>query len=82
MEEKDKTISKTFVEEDIYIERPIRFYNPFELSFGTWRRQEAVHQCSKQPLNVNAREFKKQRNEVTIPEARIPEAAEANKDEL
>ena len=39
-----------------------------ELSYDTWKRQKAVHQCSKQPLNVNASEFKPQRNAASIAE--------------
>ena len=44
------------------IERPIQSLYPPELRRGTWKRQKVVHQCSKQPLNVNAREFKPQNN--------------------
>ena len=40
-----------------YIERPIQFLYLLELSCDTWKRQKTVHQCSKQPLNVNASEF-------------------------
>ena len=45
-------------------------------------RQKTVHQCSKQPLNVNASEFKSRRNTAEIAEARIRDTAEASKDEL
>ena len=66
----------------IYIERPIQFLYPLELSCDTWKRQKTVHQCSKQPLNVNANEFKPRRNTAAIAEIRIRDAAEANKNEL
>ena len=65
-----------------YIERPIQFLYLLELSCDTWKRQKTVHQCSKQPLNVNANEFKPRRNAAAIAEVRIRDAAEANKDEL
>ena len=65
-----------------YIERPIQFLYLLELSCDTWRRQKTVHQCSKQPLNVNANEFKPRRNAAAIAEVRIRDAAEANKNEL
>ena len=65
-----------------YIERPIQFPYPLELSCDTWKRQKLVHQCSKQPLNANASEFKPRRNAAAIAEVRIRDAAEANKDEL
>ena len=45
-----------------YIERPIQFLYPLELSCDTWKRQKTVHQCNKKPLNVNASEFKPRRN--------------------
>ena len=66
----------------IYIERPIQFLYPLELSCDTWKRQKTVHQCSKQSLNVNASEFKPRRNAAAIAEVRIRGAAEANKNEL
>ena len=50
------------------IERPVQFLYPLELSCDTWKRQKTVHQCSKQPLNVNTSEFKPQRNAVAIAE--------------
>ena len=50
------------------IERPVQFLYPLELSCDTWKRQKTVHQCSKQPLNVNKSEFKPQRNAVAIAE--------------
>ena len=56
-----------------YIERQIQFLYSLELS---------CDQCSKQPLNVNASEFKPRRNAAAIAEVRIRHAAEANKDEL
>ena len=64
-----------------YIERPIQFLYPLELSCDTWKRQKRVHQCSKQPVNVNANEFKPPRNAAAIAEVRIQEAAEANENE-
>ena len=65
-----------------YIERQIQFLYSLELSCDTWKRQKMFHQCSKQPLNVNASEFKPRRNAAAIAEVRIRHAAEANKDEL
>ena len=47
-----------------YIEGPIQSLYPPELRCDTWKRQKAVHQCSKQPLNVNGRKFKPQKNAV------------------
>ena len=41
-----------------------------------------VQQCCKQPLNVNANEFKPRRNAAVIAKVRIRDAAEANKNEL
>ena len=65
-----------------YIERPIQFLYPLELSYDTWKRQKTVFQCSNQPLNVNASESKPRRNAAAIPEVQIGDAAQANKDEL
>ena len=65
-----------------YIERPIQFFYPLELSCDTWKRQKAVHQCSKQPLNINAFELRPQRNVAATAEVRIRDAAEVNKVEL
>ena len=65
-----------------YIERPIQFPYPLELSCDTGKRPKTVHQCRKQPLNVNASEFKPRRNAAAIAEVQIHEAAEANKDKL
>ena len=65
-----------------YIERPIQFLYPHELSCDTWKRQKTVHQCSKQPLNVNSNEFRPRRNAAGIAEVRIQDAAKANKKEL
>ena len=65
-----------------YNERPIQFLYLLKLNCGTWKRQKTVHQCSKQPLNVNASEFKQRRNAAAIAEVRIWDPAEANKDEL
>ena len=65
-----------------YIKRPIQFLYPLELSSVTWKRQKTVHQCSKQPLNVNAREVKPRKNAAAIAEVRIRGTAEANKNEL
>ena len=65
-----------------YIERPIQFLYPLELSCDTWKRQKTVHQCSKQPLNVNGNEFKPRRNAAAIAEIRFQDAAETNKNEL
>ena len=65
-----------------YIERPIQFLYPLELSCDTWKRQKTVHQYSNQPVNVNAKEFKRRRNVAAIAEDPIQEAAEANKNEL
>ena len=53
------------------IERPIQFLYPLELSFDTWKRQKTVHQCSKQPLNLNASKFRPRRNAAAITEVRI-----------
>ena len=64
-----------------YIKRPFQFLYPLELSCDTWR-QKTVHQCSQQPLNVNASKFKPRRNATAIAEVRIRDAAEANKGEL
>ena len=64
------------------IERPIQFLYPLELSFDTWKRQKTVHQCSKQPLNLNASKFKPRRNAAEITEVRIWKGVEANIDEL
>ena len=49
-----------------------------------WYLEETktVHQCSKQPLNVNASELKPRRNAAATTEFRIREAAEVNKNEL
>ena len=57
------------------IERPIQFFYPLELSCNTWKTQKTVHQWGKQPLNVNANEFKPRRNAAAIAEARIRDAA-------
>ena len=65
-----------------YIKRPIQFLYPLELSCVTWKRQKAVHQCSKQPLNVNASEVKPRKNAAAIAEVRTRGTAEANKNEL
>ena len=65
-----------------YIERPIQFLYRFELNCDTWEGQKTVHQCSKQPLSVNASEFKPRRNAAVIAEVRAPDADEANQDEL
>ena len=65
-----------------YIERPIQFFDPLELSCDTWKRHKTVHQCSKQPLNVDANEFKPRRNAAAVAEVRIRDAAEVNKNEL
>ena len=65
-----------------YSERPIQLLYPLELSCDTWKRQKTVHQCSKQPLNVNGNEFKPRRNAAAIAEVRIRDAAEGNKNEL
>ena len=65
-----------------HIERPIEFFYLLELSGDTWKRQKTVHQCSMQPLNVNANEFKLRRNTAAIAEIRIQDAAEAHKNEL
>ena len=65
-----------------YIERPIQFLYLLELSCDTWKRPKTVFQCSNQPLNVNANEFKQRRNAAAISEIRIGDATEANKDEL
>ena len=65
-----------------YIERPIQFLYPLELSYDTWKRQKTIFQCSNQPLNVNASESKPRRNAAAIPEVQIGDAAQANKDEL
>ena len=59
-----------------------QFPYPLELSCDTWKRQSTVHQCCKQPLNVNANEFKLWRNAAAIAEVQIQDAAEANKDEM
>ena len=45
------------------------------------RDKKRVHQCSKQPVNVNANEFKPGKNAAAIAEVRIQEAAEANENE-
>ena len=65
-----------------YIERPIQFLYPLELSCDTWKRQKTVHQCSNQPVNVDASEFKPRRYAAAIAEVSIQDAAEANKNEL
>ena len=65
-----------------YIEWPIQFLYSLELSCDTWKRLKTVHQCSKQPLNVNVNEFKPRRNAAAIAKVQIREAAEANKHEL
>ena len=58
-EGKDNVIRAVkFCSRKTYIERPIQFLYPRELSCDTWKRQKMVHQCSKQPLNVNANKFK------------------------
>ena len=62
-----------------YVERPVQFLNPLELSCDTWKRQKTFHQCSKQPLNVNTNEFKPRRNAAARTEVRIRDAAETNK---
>ena len=54
-----------------HIERPVQFLYPLELSCDTWKRQKTVHQCSKQPLNVNTNEFKPRRNAAAISEIQI-----------
>ena len=38
----------------MYIERSIQFLYSLELSCNTWKRQKTAHQCSKQPIEVNA----------------------------
>ena len=58
-----------------YIERPIQFFYPLELSCNTWKTQKTIHQCGKQPLNVNTNKFKPRRNAVAIAEVRIRDAA-------
>ena len=65
-----------------HIERPVQFLYPLELSCDTWKRQKTVHQCSKQPLNVNANEIKPRRNAAAISEIQIRDAAEANENEV
>ena len=57
-----------------YIERPIQFFYPLELSCDTWKRQKTVLQCSKQPLTVNTNDFKPRRNASAIAEVRIQQA--------
>ena len=54
-----------------YIERPIQVLYPLELSSDTWKKQKTVHQCSNQPLNINASEFKPRRNAAAITKFRI-----------
>ena len=44
------------------------------------RDTKTVHQCSKQPLNVNTNEFKPRRNAAAI--AEVAAEAKANKNEL
>ena len=51
------------------------------------RDTKTVHQCSKQPLNVNTNEFKPRRNAAAIAEVAAEakankNAAESNKNEL
>ena len=65
-----------------HIERPIQFLYLLELTCDTWKRQKKIYQCSKQPLNVNANEFKPRKNAATIADIQIRDAAEANKNKL
>ena len=82
-EGKDNVIRAVkFCSRKTYIERPIQFLYPLELSCDTWKRQKTVYQCSKQPLNVNANEFKPRRNAAAIAKNAAKHAAEANKNEL
>ena len=46
------------------------------------RDEKTVHKCSKQPLNVNASEFKPRTNAAAIAEDRIRDAVEVNKNGL
>ena len=46
------------------------------------RDKKKIHQCSKQPLNVNANELKPRKNAAAIADIQIRDAAEANKNEL
>ena len=82
-EVKDNTVRAVkLLSKKTYIERPIQFFYPLELSCDTQKRQKTVHQCRKQPLNVNASEFKPRRNAAAIPEVQIRDAAGMNKYEL
>ena len=77
--DKHRCKSNISIVEEFY-EGKINIIRALELSYDTWKRQKAVHQCSKQPLNVNASEFKPRRNAASIAEIRIRDAAEGSKD--
>ena len=82
-EEKDNVIRAVkFRLRKKYIERPIQFLYPHELSYDTWKRLKNGSSMQQSSTRCQSKEFKPRRNAAAIAEVRIRDAGVVNKDKL